>query len=112
MDFEQIIFKNKTFGKLLEEVYGRCDKREKQINDLIKDLQPMIKEPGDAMMLVPLLTEYLELGIKNDESLIKMAAIVQKAIQRGGQDDNKAEVGLTESERKDLFDRVKSINQN
>jgi hypothetical protein len=31
------------------------------------------------MMIVPLLKEYMELSTKNDEHLIKMAGIVQRA---------------------------------
>jgi hypothetical protein len=80
MDFNQVLFKDKTFSSLLEDIYKNANRKEKEIKALIDQLKPMIQEPGDAMMLVPLLKEYMELSIKNDEHLIKMAGIVQRAM--------------------------------
>ena len=84
MDFNQVIFKDKTFSSLLEDIYKNANRKEKEIKALIDQLKPMIQEPGDAMMLVPLLKEYMELAIKNDDALIKMAGIVQRAMSNGG----------------------------
>ncbi len=108
MDFEQVIWGKKTFADLLKEIYDNSKTKEKQISELVKDLKPMIKEPGDAMLLVPLLKEYLDLGIKNDEHLIKMAMIVQRAMQAGGK-DVKGEVGLSEEEKNQLFGEIHKI---
>lgn len=80
MDFNQVLFKDKTFANLLEDIYKNANRKEKEIKALIDQLKPMIQEPGDAMMLVPLLKEYMELSIKNDDALIKMAGIVQRAM--------------------------------
>lgn len=109
MDFDKKWGKNKTFSDLLGEIYDNARKKEKQINDLIKDLQPMIKEPGDAMLLVPLLKEYLELGIKNDEHLIKMAGIVQKSMS-SLKDDTKDE-SLSQEELDQLFAAAKDLKK-
>ena len=79
MDFNQEIFKGKTVSDLFKEIYANSKNKEKQIGALIDQLKPMIQEPGDAMMIVPVLKEYMELSIKNDEHLIKMAGIVQRA---------------------------------
>ena len=77
MDFNQVLFKDKTFSSLLEDIYKNATRKEKEIKALIDQLKPMIQEPGDAMMLVPLLKEYMEIAVKNDDALIKMAGIVQ-----------------------------------
>jgi len=75
MDFNQVLFKDKTFASLLEDIYKNAGRKEKEIKALIDQLKPMIQEPGDAMMLVPLLKEYMELAIKNDDALIKMQVL-------------------------------------
>lgn len=104
-------FKGKSFNDILEEIYDNSRKKEKKINDLINDLKPMIKEPGDAVMLVPLLKEYLEMGIKNDEHLIKMAGIIQRAMMNNGDDSTKT-LSLNENEKEELYKSVMQIKSN
>jgi hypothetical protein len=111
MDFNKVnLFGKKSFADLLKEIYDNSRVKEKQISELVQQLKPMIKEPGDAMMLVPLLKEYLELGIKNDEQLVKMAGIVQRAmasantIAKEGND-----LVLTEKEKAELIQNLHEI---
>jgi|TARA_R110002167_G_scaffold29184_2_gene97549 hypothetical protein len=106
-EVEEEIFKGKTFSGLMEDIYNNSAKKEAQINDLIKQLQPMIKNMGDATVLVPIIKEYLEVAVKNDEHLIKMAAIVQRATTRVGGDASG--VLLTEEEKKQLLEAVEEV---
>ena len=81
MDFSQVtLFGNKTFADLLKEIYTNSKDKEKQISALIQGLKPLIETPGDATLIVPLIKEYMEIAVKNDEALIKMAGIVQRAM--------------------------------
>ena len=100
---EDEIFEGKSFEGLLKDIYDNSAKKEKQINDLILQLQPMIKNMGDATILVPIIKEYLEVSVKNDEHLIKMAAIVQRAMTRDT--GNNTEGLLTEAEKRQLLDK-------
>ena len=104
MDFNQVLFKDKTFANLSEDIYKNASRKEKEIKALIDQLKPMIQEPGDAMMLVPLLKEYMELGIKNDDALIKMASIVQRAMSNtnGGEDGGM----LSDRDKELLFQEI------
>jgi len=104
------IFKGKTFSGLMKDIYENSKKKEAQINELIKQLQPMIKNMGDATILVPIIKEYLEVAVKNDEHLIKMAAIVQRAFSRT--DDTSSGVILTEEEKKQLLEAVADVEDN
>jgi hypothetical protein len=104
------IFKGKTFSGLMKDIYENSKKKEAQINELIKQLQPMIKNMGDATILVPIIKEYLEVAVKNDEHLIKMAAIVQRAFSRT--DDSNTGVILTEEEKKQLLEAVADVEDN
>ena len=83
------IFGKKSYSDLLKEIYDNQKKKETQISALINELKPLISDIGDATMIVPLIKEYMELGIKNDEALIKIAAIIQRIFQTdssGGED--------------------------
>lgn len=104
MDFNQVLFKDKTFSSLLEDIYKNANKKEKELKALIDQLKPMIQEPGDAMMLVPLLKEYMELAIKNDDALIKMAGIVQRAMATNNSGDDGGI--LSERDKELLFQEI------
>ena len=74
----QVIFDDKTFSDLLKEIHTNQKKKGKQIGQLIAELRPLIQNLGDATVVVPLIKEYMEISVKNDDQLIKMAAIVQR----------------------------------
>lgn len=110
MDFNQVLFKDKTFSSLLEDIYKNANRKEKEIKALIDQLKPMIQEAGDAMMLVPLLKEYMELAIKNDDALIKMAGIVQRGMNStSGNDDGGM---LSDRDKELLFQEINNIGHN
>ena len=107
MDFEQEIFQGKTFSSLLKDIYDNSKAKEQQLRELIVQLKDMIQEVGDAVIVVPLLKEYMDVAVKNDEALIKMAAIVQKAMNATC---NTNEDGfLSEKEKEQLYGEIKQL---
>ncbi len=78
MALDTTIFGKKTVSDVLKEIYDNSRTKEKQINALIGELKPLVENIGDATLVVPMIKEYLEVGVKNDEHLIKMLAIVQR----------------------------------
>ena len=107
MDFEQKIFGNKSFSDLLKNIYDNSREKEKQIKDLITSLKPLVADTQSALMVVPLIKEYLDVSVKNDDSLIKMAGIVQRAMANsGGNGDGDF---LSESELEQLRGEVQKI---
>ena len=74
----QVIFDDKTFSDLLKEIHTNQKKKGKQIGQLIAELRPLIQNLGDATVVVPLIKEYMEISVKNDDHLLKMSAIVQR----------------------------------
>ena len=74
----QILFDNKSFSDLLKEIHGNQNKKKKQLASLIAELKPLVQTLGDATVVVPLIKEYMEISVKNDDHLLKMAAIVQR----------------------------------
>ena len=91
MDFSQVkLFGKKNFSDLLKEIHTNQKKKGKQIGQLIAELRPLIQNLGDATVVVPLIKEYMEISVKNDDALLKMVAIVQRlstgAATNGGGD--------------------------
>ena len=78
MGLDTTIFGKKTVSDVLKEIYDNSRSKDKQINALIGELKPLVENIGDATLVVPMIKEYLEVGVKNDEHLIKMVALVQR----------------------------------
>ena len=80
MDKNDELFKGTSFADLMSDVYHNSKKKDRQINQLISQLQPLIKNASDATIIVPLIKEYLDVAVKNDDHLVKLTAIVQRFI--------------------------------
>ena len=104
------IFGKKKLSDIFQEIYNNQKKKEEQISSLINELKPLINDIGDATLIVPLIKEYMELGIRNDEQLIKMATIVQRALSSETSDS--VDFGMTEEEKIQLLTEVKNFNHN
>jgi len=103
--FDEEIFKGKNFSDLLKEIHTNSKKKETQINSLIAQLHPLIKNISDATILVPLIKDYLDVGIKNDDMLVKIASIVQRASVRS--ENSGGDFSLSDDERKQLLETIK-----
>jgi hypothetical protein len=110
---DSIIFKDKKFSDLLEEIYELQQQKNNQVTALIQELKPLVQEIGDATLIVPLIKEYLEISIKNNEQLVKMAGIVQRTLQSSGGGE---ELGLSEEEKNQLLEGLQGafpeLNEN
>ena len=101
-NLESVVFGNKKFSDILSEIYDNQKKKEKQISTLIGELKPLINDIGDATLIVPLIKEYLEISVKNDEQLIKMATIIQR-IMNNSAGPNDGSFGISEEEKQQLL---------
>ena len=108
-NLDNIVFKKKKFSDILSEIYDNQKKKEAQITGLISELKPLINDIGDATLIVPLIKEYMEIGVRNDEQLIKMATIVQRALNNSSGEDA---LGITEEEKEELMAELDKLNIN
>lgn len=99
---DNVVFGSKKFSEILEEIYNNQKKKDKQISALISELKPLVNEIGDATLIVPLIKEYLEISVKNDEQLIKMATIIQR-IMNNSSSDGGGGFGISEEEKAQLL---------
>ena len=79
MDFDFELYKGKKYSDLLQDIVKNHKSKQTQIKALVDQLVDMVSEPGDAVIVVPLIKGYLDSDIKNDEALVKVAQIAQKA---------------------------------
>ena len=97
---DSIIFGDKKFSDILAEIYTNQRTKSAQVNALISELKPLIQEIGDATLIVPLIKEYMEIGVKNDDALIKMATIIQRAVNTVNEDGG---LGISDEEKEALL---------
>lgn len=101
------IFQGKTLSDIFKDIYDNSSKTSSQIDGLIKDSTKFLKNLSDAAVLIPLIKEYLDVKIKNNEHIVKLADIVQRLVKNNNQKDENNS-GLTEDEREQLYTEVKS----
>ena len=102
MDTKDEIFKGTSFSDLMSDVYHNSKKKDRQINQLIAQLQPLIRNASDATIIVPLIKEYLDVAVKNDDHLVKLTAIVQRYISTQQTISGESSL-LSEEEKKQLL---------
>ena len=107
---DNVVFGGKKFSDILEEIYNNQKKKEKQISALIAELKPLVQEIGDATLIVPLIKEYLEISVKNDEQLIKMATIIQR-IMSNNSGDGSGGFGISEEEKAQLLAEIDKFQE-
>jgi hypothetical protein len=93
MSSDKEIFKGKSLSDLFGEIYDNSKETKSQVKALIGELKPLIENIGDATLIVPMIKEYMEIGVKNDDALIKLATIIQRI-----------EIAQTKGDGNDLFD--------
>tara|TARA_R110002020_G_scaffold216088_1_gene423474 strand:- start:9235 stop:9570 length:336 start_codon:yes stop_codon:yes gene_type:complete len=109
-DFDKIVFKKKKFSDILSEIYDNQKQKQQQISVLISELKPLIQDIGDATLIVPLIKEYLDLGIKNDEQLIKVATIIQRMVK--STENNGSGELISEEEKAQLMKEINKLKDN
>jgi len=106
MSFDQELFGNKKFSDLLKDIYDNQKKKERQLNLLIADLKPLITNISDAGMLVPSIKDLMEVSVKNDEHLVKLAAVIQRATSNKTEESSSF---LTDEEKEALLKGIQDI---
>jgi|SRR6056300_606470 hypothetical protein len=103
-DYE--IFKGKSLSSLFQDIYENQNYNRKQLDVLTKNITSMIKDGDTAVQIVPMIKEYLEINVRNDELLVKLAGIVQKIITAESKGESESEFGLSELEKQDIMNTI------
>lgn len=112
LDKDTPIFDNVSFSDIAKEIYSKKKEKDGQLQTLIQELKPYVKNISDAAILVPLIKEYMEIGVKNDEILVKLSSIIQKIIVSDSSNtDSGSEFGLSADEKKQLLAEADAIRK-
>ena len=110
MDKDSELFKGKTFADIMSDVYHNSKKKDKQIKLLIAQLEPLVTNINDATVVVPLIKEYMDVSVRNDDQIVKLAAIVQRMMKDANSGDDGG-FGLSEEEKKQLISNAEAIDK-
>ena len=96
------IFKGKSFQDLTHDIYKNTTDRKKQRDLLISEIHGFITTIDDVVMVAPIIKEYMEVSVKNDEHLVKLAGVLQRIISKSS-GANEESMLLSESEKDELM---------
>ena len=106
-DYE--IFEGKTLSDVFKDIYDNSKTNKQQLEVLMKEVVGFIKDGDTAVQIIPMLKEYLEINVKNDEQLVKLATIVQRITAAEKRVlDSGDEFGLSEAEKEQLMNAIES----
>ncbi len=106
IDFE--VFEGKTLSDVFKDIYDNSKRNKEQLEVLMKEVVGFIKDGDTAVQIIPMLKEYLEINVKNDEQLVKLATVVQRiATAHGG--DSTEEFGLSDVEKEQLLKDIEDV---
>ena len=104
------VFEGKSLSDVFEDIYNNSETNKKQLDILIKEIVGFIKDGDTAVQLIPAIKEYLEIKVKNDEQLVKMASIVQRLVSSESK-GSESEFGLSEIEKEQLVGSIEKVAQ-
>ncbi len=107
IDYE--VFEGKTLSDVFKDIYDNSNRNKEQLEVLMKEVVSFIKDGDTAVQIIPMLKEYLEINVKNDEQLVKLATIVQRMATADGKGDSEEEYGLTEKEKEQLLKDIEDV---
>jgi hypothetical protein len=96
------IFEGKSFQDLTKDIYENSRKKKLQIDLLIQEIHGMITTIDDAVAVAPIIKEYMEVSVKNDEHLVKLASVIQRIMLKSKGADDESSI-LSESEKEELM---------
>ena len=99
------IFEGKSFQDLTQDIYQNAVNKKKQIDLLISEIHGFITTIDDVVLVAPLIKEYMEVSVKNDEHLVKLAGVLQRIITRSTGDSDESML-LSEQEKEDLLNAL------
>ena len=96
------IFEGKTFQDLTKDIYENTTKRKVQIDLLISEIHGFITTIDDVVMVAPIIKEYMDTAVRNDEHLVKLAGVLQRIISKS-QGESDESMLLSDDEKAELM---------
>ena len=104
------IFEGKTFQDLTKDIYENTTKRKVQIDLLISEIHGFITTIDDVVMVAPIIKEYMDTAVRNDEHLVKLAGVLQRIMSKSSAGDEESML-LSDSEKEELMSTLQDTVQ-
>ena len=104
------IFEGKTFQDLTKDIYENTTKRKTQIDLLISEIHGFITTIDDVVLVAPIIKEYMDTAVRNDEHLVKLAGVLQRIISKS-QGDSDESMLLSDEEKEELMGTLQDTVQ-
>ena len=108
IDFE--VFEGKSLSDIFKDIYDNSNKNKQQLEVLMKEVVGFIKDGDTAVQIIPMLKEYLEINVKNDEQLVKLATIVQRIATQQKSSNSDDEFGISDKEKEQLLASIQEVS--
>ena len=102
------IFDGKSLSDLLKDIYDNSVHKKTQIDKLTEELSKFVNRVSDIAVISPIIKEYLDVGVKNDEQLIKIAQVAAKLV---GATNKEGDEILSEKEKQQLLSTINDTVQ-
>ena len=101
--YNEEIFEGKTFQDLTRDIYKNSNDKKLQLDLLVQEVHGFITSIDDVVMVTPIIKELMDVSVKNDEHLVKLASVLQRIVtgSRAGSDEDS--LALSEQEKEDLI---------
>ena len=108
MDMNTKLFNDLSLADLLNDIYLNTRSKNRKIDAAIEAFNNTMKTINDAVVIAPIIKEYLDVAVKNDQHLIKLAEIVQKYINMESKGTSSNDAGsplweLSDDEKQSLI---------
>ena len=103
MDINSELYDGKSLADIFSEIHKNTDSKRGQINSFIMKMVQLIRTPEDAAVIGPIVQGFLEVNVKNDEHLVRVAQIAQRIVSVGVKSNASLDGLLSESEKEALL---------
>lgn len=97
IDFE--LFPGKNLSGLFKDIYDNQQTKKQRISELIAEMKKVIRHAGDMAVIGPIIKDLVDTSVKNDDALIKLAAIAQRIMS--SQNKTEGDSGFLSNEEKE-----------
>ena len=102
------IYEGKSFSDLTKDIYQNTKLKKTQLDLLIQEAHGYINTVEDLVVVMPVIKELMEVAVKNDEHLVKLAGVLQRIMTRSTGISDEGSL-LTESEKEDLLNSLQDV---
>ena len=102
------IYEGKTFAELTKDIYQNSKLKKTQLDLLIQEAHGYINTVEDLVVVMAVIKELMEVAVKNDEHLVKLAGVVQRIMTRSTGVSDEGSL-LSDSEKEDLLNSLQDV---